>query len=180
MLYRESVSGSFRKFLRLSRRAVVLYLLAPLMAYGVLGLYVVLALPMGLFDFSAYVEIIADSLRKLFTSMSEEQVIRIATISAYTQVVFAYLAAVTINAFFALGEEIGWRGYLYDLLGYNPSLRNTVIVGVLWGCGTLLNDPPRAEVEELRYVKDAEVYEDALIHLKTKISELSEKIVCEE
>jgi len=133
VLYRESVSGSFRKFLRLSRRAVVLYLLAPLMAYGVLGLYVVLALPMGLFDFSAYVEIIADSLRKLFTSMSEEQVIRIATISAYTQVVFAYLAAVTINAFFALGEEIGWRGYLYDLLGYNPSLRNTVIVGVLWG-----------------------------------------------
>ncbi len=133
VFYRESVSESFRRFLKLSRRAVVLYFLTPLMVYGVLGLYVALALPVGLFDFGAYVEIIADSLRKIFTSMSEEQVIRIATISAYTQVVFAYLAAVTINAFFALGEEIGWRGYLYDLLGYNPSLRNTVIVGVLWG-----------------------------------------------
>jgi membrane protease YdiL (CAAX protease family) len=88
---------------------------------------------MRLFDFSAYVEFIADSLRKIFTSMSEEQVISIAITSAYAQVVLAYLAAVSVNAFFALGEEIGWRGYLYDLLGRSPSLRNTVVVGVLWG-----------------------------------------------
>lgn len=45
-----------------------------------------------------------------------------------------YLAALTINALFALGEEIGWRGYLYSALW--PRLgptKATVAVGVLWG-----------------------------------------------
>jgi len=133
VLYEESIPASFRKFLGFSKRSIILYFLAPLVVYAVFGLYLIIALPMRLFDFSAYIEFIADSLRKIFTSMSEEQVISIATTSAYAQVVLAYLAAVSVNAFFALGEEIGWRGYLYDLLGRSPSLRNTVVVGVLWG-----------------------------------------------
>jgi hypothetical protein len=147
VLYEESIPASFRKFLGFSKRSIILYFLAPLVVYAVLGLYLIVALPMRLFDFSAYIEFIADSLRKIFTSMSEEQVISIATTSAYAQVVLAYLAAVSVNAFFALGEEIGWRGYLYDLLGRSPSLRNTVVVGVLWGLWHApCNDPPRIQL----------------------------------
>lgn len=49
------------------------------------------------------------------------------------QIVLAYLAAVTLNMVFALGEEIGWRGYLYDLLGSKPTATAALIVGALWG-----------------------------------------------
>ncbi|MEM3573920.1 MAG: CPBP family intramembrane glutamic endopeptidase, partial [Nitrososphaeria archaeon] len=44
------------------------------------------------------------------------------------------LAAITLNAIFALGEEIGWRGFLVNLLieklGF---LKTSIVVGILWG-----------------------------------------------
>ena len=133
VFFRDEVLASFKMFLGFSKKAVVLYFLAPLIVYGALGLYVVFASPFSLFDFGVYVGVIADSLREFLKSASEEQIISIATTAAYSQIVFAYVAAITINAFFALGEEIGWRGYLYTLLGSEPNLKNVVIVGVLWG-----------------------------------------------
>ncbi len=46
----------------------------------------------------------------------------------------AYLASLTINAFYALGEELGWRGYLQGVLeerlGLLPS---SIVVGLVWG-----------------------------------------------
>ncbi|MEM4639841.1 MAG: CPBP family intramembrane glutamic endopeptidase [Thermofilum sp.] len=45
-----------------------------------------------------------------------------------------YLAAVTINAIYALGEEIGWRGYLYTLLWPRLGpLKATLVIGAAWG-----------------------------------------------
>jgi len=32
-----------------------------------------------------------------------------------------------------LGEELGWRGYLYRRLGSRPDLRTIFVVGVVWG-----------------------------------------------
>lgn len=134
IIFREGVAVNFKRFLTLSKNVIVYYLVAPLIVYGALALYIAIALPLGLFDFSVYVEIIADALRHTVpTQMTEEQVMNIATVAAYIQILSGYIAAITINAFFALGEEIGWRGYLYSTLGLNPSVRNTVIVGALWG-----------------------------------------------
>jgi len=132
-LYGESISRSLKEYLGLSKNAVLLYLLSPILVYSALGLYVALASPMGLFNFNEYINIVADAIRKTNTSLSEEQIVSLATITAYMQLILAYPAALTINALFALGEEVGWRGYLYNLLGGNPSLKNTIIIGVLWG-----------------------------------------------
>jgi len=48
--------------------------------------------------------------------------------------VAAGIGGMTINAFTALGEEIGWRGFLintlYDRFGVVPS---AVLIGVIWG-----------------------------------------------
>ena len=134
LIYRESVVASLKSFLSLSKKIVIYYLAAPLIVYGALALYIVIALPLGLFDFAAYIRVIADALRSTLPgSVTEEQIMSIATVAAYTQIFLGYVAAITINAFYALGEEIGWRGYLYQLLGSRPGLRNTLIIGVLWG-----------------------------------------------
>lgn len=132
-LYRESVSKSLKEYLGLSKNAIIMYLVSPILVYSALGLYVVLASLLGFFDFNEYIEVIVDAIRATNTTLSEEQVVSLATISAYMQLILAYPTALTINALSALGEEIGWRGYLYDLLGGNPNLKNTVIIGVLWG-----------------------------------------------
>ncbi len=44
------------------------------------------------------------------------------------------IAGLTINAFFALGEEIGWRGFLYMLL-YNRLgyVATSLLIGLIWG-----------------------------------------------
>ena len=43
------------------------------------------------------------------------------------------LAGVTINALFAFGEEVGWRGYLLRQFKGKSFLGTAVIIGIIWG-----------------------------------------------
>ena len=43
------------------------------------------------------------------------------------------LAGMTINAVFAFGEEIGWRGYLVELFKGQGFIRTSVVTGAIWG-----------------------------------------------
>ena len=45
----------------------------------------------------------------------------------------ALLAACTINLPFMLGEELGWRGYLFQHTAHWPAGRRIVFTGVVWG-----------------------------------------------
>ncbi|GBU23260.1 hypothetical protein R80B4_03177 [Fibrobacteres bacterium R8-0-B4] len=49
------------------------------------------------------------------------------------QVVSAVAAGYTINAFFALGEELGWRGYLLKALQNKKFMIVSLIIGAVWG-----------------------------------------------
>ncbi|MDR1804202.1 MAG: CPBP family intramembrane metalloprotease [Treponema sp.] len=49
------------------------------------------------------------------------------------QIVNSLIAGCTINAFFALGEELGWRGYLLRALQDKRFLFVSLIIGVVWG-----------------------------------------------
>lgn len=122
-----------KKILKLSKKAVTWYLIAPITVYLALGIYLVIAIPLGLFDFNVYINMMAEIIKNQAPYIPGAQLITIATIAAYSQLLLGYVVAISINAFFALGEEIGWRGYLYNLLGSKPSLRNVVVIGVVWG-----------------------------------------------
>lgn len=121
-----------RSFLKFSVKLLKLYLLSPLLVYAALGIYVAVTAPLGLFDFSAYIDLVAKSLAESLR-VSAEEVAYLASILAYAQLALAYIFAVTLNAIFALGEELGWRGYLYALLGSKPTLKTTIIIGSVWG-----------------------------------------------
>lgn len=43
------------------------------------------------------------------------------------------LAAVTVNLPFMLGEELGWRGYLFQRLAAWTPLKRVAFIGVVWG-----------------------------------------------
>ena len=43
------------------------------------------------------------------------------------------VAGVTINALFAFGEEIGWRGYLLKQFEGRNFLTTSIIIGIIWG-----------------------------------------------
>ena len=44
-----------------------------------------------------------------------------------------FITGITINALFALGEEIGWRGYLLKLFTGKRFLPTAIIIGAIWG-----------------------------------------------
>lgn len=45
----------------------------------------------------------------------------------------AVVAACTVNLPFMLGEELGWRGYLYQATAQWSGIRRVLFTGVLWG-----------------------------------------------
>jgi membrane protease YdiL (CAAX protease family) len=49
------------------------------------------------------------------------------------QIVNALIAGYTINAFFAFGEELGWRGYLLRELKDKKFPYVTLVTGIAWG-----------------------------------------------
>jgi membrane protease YdiL (CAAX protease family) len=49
------------------------------------------------------------------------------------QVLSAIIAGYSINALFAFGEELGWRGYLLKALESKKFLTVSLITGVVWG-----------------------------------------------
>jgi membrane protease YdiL (CAAX protease family) len=49
------------------------------------------------------------------------------------QVISALFAGYTINAVFAFGEELGWRGYLLRALQNKKLLPASLIIGAVWG-----------------------------------------------
>ncbi|MCL2550158.1 MAG: CPBP family intramembrane metalloprotease [Methanimicrococcus sp.] len=51
----------------------------------------------------------------------------------FIQIVNALIAGYTINAVFALGEELGWRGYLLKALKSKKLLPVSLIIGIVWG-----------------------------------------------
>jgi len=50
-----------------------------------------------------------------------------------TQIAYSLAAGYTINAVFAFGEELGWRGYLLNELKGKKLLPASLIIGTVWG-----------------------------------------------
>jgi membrane protease YdiL (CAAX protease family) len=124
-----SVARELRSYLGLGRRALAYFLLAPLLAYLAVGVYALLGLALGLVDLSKPVRMTLEQLARQGLEVPEESV----RLLLFAQLLLAYVAAVTINALFALGEELGWRGYMFRRLGSRPDLKSTLAIGVVWG-----------------------------------------------
>jgi membrane protease YdiL (CAAX protease family) len=120
----KSVIDEFRSYFNPKEKAIYWYFLAPLIAYLAVGIYMLLGLALNILDLEKPVEMIAEQ-AKLPVEAARAVLL--------VQLVSAYLVALTLNAFCAVGEEIGWRGYLYKRLGYTANARNTLIIGAVWG-----------------------------------------------
>ncbi len=110
-----------KKYIRLDMGVLKHYLLSPLIAYAALAVYMAITVPLGVTDLSrlgALLPVKLDPLALILLILLN-----------------SYIAAITINAVFALGEEIGWRGFLQDSLeeaGISPA-RAVLVAGILWG-----------------------------------------------
>jgi len=110
-----------RRYIRVDLKVLKYYLFSPLFAYMALAVYMLLATQFRMVE-----------LQRLSMLIPLEMDPRVVALLVLLN---TYIAAITINALFALGEEIGWRGFLQDALvssGVGP-VRAALVAGVLWG-----------------------------------------------
>jgi len=107
------------------------YLLSPLMVPAALGIYILASMVFGCFSPEPFIEQV-EALQNLLPQQVSPTALLILVTSSI--ILSSYFAGVTLNAVYALGEEIGWRGFLLNLLLSRFSfLKSGLLVGVLWG-----------------------------------------------
>ena len=85
-------------------------------------------------SFSATYEGLLSNLSTEQAELASQQLSRFPPIVFFIiQVCGALVAGYTINAIFAFGEELGWRGYLLKTLQNKKLLPISVIIGTVWG-----------------------------------------------
>jgi len=100
--------------------------------------YSFMALGMSLFfpnvSFSANYEGLLSSLPPEQATLAAQQLSKFPpAIFLLLQLMAAVIAGCTLNAFFALGEELGWRGYLLKAFTNRQFLTVSLITGFVWG-----------------------------------------------
>lgn len=119
----ENVANELKGYLGYTSRALKYYLLAPLLIHLALAIYLAMGLATGLVDLDKPARLIAER-----TGIPKD----LARLAIFIQAPFAYLAAISINALAALGEELGWRGYLFKRLGAVVNAKNATVIGTIW------------------------------------------------
>lgn len=115
---------------KLDKRGAASYLLSPLAVLAALALALLLEAAVGALSLEPFRKAVATALRVEESSVGDQQLVQLLAL----QVAAGYFAAVSLNAVFAFGEEVGWRGYLYELLAPRLGLaRSSAVIGLLWG-----------------------------------------------
>ena len=126
ILDKRGIKEALGRYLNFNRNTLKYFLLAPTVVYLAFFIFLLLSMAVGALSIEKYVRIVVEGSGGI---ISED----LARILLLMELILGYLAAITINSFFALGEEIGWRGYLFELMGKRDDLKSTMIIGSSWG-----------------------------------------------
>ncbi|MGZ4035196.1 MAG: CPBP family intramembrane glutamic endopeptidase [Bacteroidia bacterium] len=55
------------------------------------------------------------------------------TILFFTLLASSFIAGILINTLFTLGEELGWRGFLYNETRHSGFWKSNLFIGIIWG-----------------------------------------------
>jgi hypothetical protein len=128
--YKEQITSAFRLSFKLNRWFVVA-LLTPFVA-------ILMALGISLLLPDVHLSSTGAGLAERFgNALPPEQLAQLSSISPLTMAVLmlvqGLIAACTINGLFALGEELGWRGYMLHYLEGISFFKVTLFTGAVWG-----------------------------------------------
>lgn len=76
----------------------------------------------------------SEALVMMQTALNEQLAMNISpwAILAIT-LVAGLISGITVNALFAFGEEVGWRGYLLRQFHGQPFISSAIFIGIIWG-----------------------------------------------
>ncbi len=110
---------------KINRWWIVGWLMMPIACIAIVG--VCAAFP-GM-SFNAHTALVQQALEEM-----NSQGMKIGSRGLFSiEIVSGLIAGCTINALFAFGEEVGWRGYLTELLKGRHYLLACAIISLIWG-----------------------------------------------
>lgn len=122
-IYNEPIKGKFYLRLRFNK-FVVLGVLVPMVLMFYILLLNVLITPSELGLAQIYVDQLND------VGLAPEY--HLITVIGST-LVNGLIAGLTLNAIFAFGEELGWRGFLQQEFSYMGPWKSSALIGFIWG-----------------------------------------------
>jgi hypothetical protein len=122
LIFKEPVLGGLDISFKINRWWVIGWLLMPVVALAVLG--VTLLMPGA--KWTPDGELIQVALQSMPEGFGVWEIIGVTMLSGL-------FAGLTINAVFAFGEEVAWRGYLMKLFKGKKFLMTALWVGIIWG-----------------------------------------------
>jgi membrane protease YdiL (CAAX protease family) len=132
-IYKEPVKEPLGISFKLNRWFIMAWIITPIIAFATFG--VSLLLP-GI----EYSEDMAGMFERFAKLLSPEQVELMKRQAAeapippiFMNLLSGLIAGPTINAVFAFGEELGWRGFLQRELNFMGFWKSSFLIGLIWG-----------------------------------------------
>ena len=133
LVHKEKIKTRLLLSFKLNRWFIVAWLFMPLVSFATLGISL-------LFPEINYNHEMTGLLERLATILSPEEIekaklsLQALPISYLWIVLFQGLfAGLTINALFAFGEELGWRGFLLRQFRQMSFIKASLTIGFIWG-----------------------------------------------
>ncbi len=133
LVYKQSVIEPLGVSFHFNIWFIIAWLMPVILVFFTLGISL-------LFPFIEYSPEMSGFFDQLPGSYSAEQIreieIAIETLPVHyfwISLVGGLIAGVTINALFAFGEELGWRGFLLKELSFLGFWKSSIVIGVVWG-----------------------------------------------
>ncbi len=134
LVCKEGVIGPLGVSFKLNKWFLVAWFLMPVVVIATIG--VSLLMPGIHYDpnMTAFFERFRSSLTTTQMAQMKHQIEMLpAPLFVLIGLIQGLIAGVTINAVFAFGEELGWRGFLQKQLGFLGFWRSSVVIGIVWG-----------------------------------------------
>jgi membrane protease YdiL (CAAX protease family) len=132
-VFNEPVAGPLGFSFKINRWFFVAWFLPPVIAFAAIG--VSLLMPGVTFtpDMSGFLDTLASALTPEQMAEVRGELAAMPVNPIWLVLVLALIAGTTVNAIAALGEEVGWRGFLVRELGHLGFWKSSVLIGLTWG-----------------------------------------------
>jgi len=132
-IYKKPIKSPLGVSWKFNRWWLVAWLLPPIVAFASFGVSLLLPGVSYSPEMTGFLERYRDVLPPEQLQQMQSQVAALPIPFVWISLIQGLIAGITINAVAGFGEELGWRGFLQNELGYLGFWKSSALIGIIWG-----------------------------------------------
>ncbi len=133
LVSKEPIMNVLRLNFKLNRWFFIAWLLFPILGFLTFGISLLLPGVVFSTDMSGMYEIYKDMIPPSDYQQLQSQIAQLPLHPIWLALGAGLFAGITINAVAGYGEELGWRGFLYEELQDVGFWKSSLLIGMIWG-----------------------------------------------